>query len=90
MIALLASLVSVAVAATQAPASEPVALAAAPDSGLVYAACADGKLQPRINEYTTATALASVAVKIPPTIPPITITMRRRLGIARKKARTPA
>ncbi len=35
-------------------------------------------------------ALASVAVKIPATIPPITITMSKRLGIARKKVRTPS
>ena len=36
----------------------------------------------RIRQYSTHTPAPSVAVKIPPTIPPITITIKSRLGIA--------
>jgi hypothetical protein len=35
-------------------------------------------------EYSTATAAASVAVKIPATMPPMTTTSRNRLGRAAK------
>ena len=37
---------------------------------------------PKIRAYTTAIAEPSVAVKIPPMIPPITTIIRERAGIA--------
>ena len=44
----------------------------------------------RKKAYTTAMAEASVAVKIPPRMPPKTITTSNTGGIALKKRRTPS